>query len=60
MFGNADKNYPIQFKATATAEINQIVTEETTRALLGEIKPEDAMKNIKKRADEALAKVCKK
>jgi len=60
MFGNADKNYPIQFKATAAAEINQIVTEETTRALLGEIKPEDAMKNIKKRADEALAKVCKK
>jgi multiple sugar transport system substrate-binding protein len=60
MFGNADKNYPIQFKATAAAEINQIITEETTRALLGEIKPEDAMKNIKKRADEALAKVCKK
>jgi multiple sugar transport system substrate-binding protein len=60
MFGNADKNYPIQFKATAAAEIQQITKEELTRAFLGEIKPEDAMKNLKKRADEALAKVCKK
>jgi len=60
MFGNSDKNYPIQFKATAAAEINQINTEELTKVLLGELKPEDALKNLKKRSDEALAKVCKK
>jgi multiple sugar transport system substrate-binding protein len=60
MFGNSDKNYPIQFKANAAAEINQINTEELTKVYLGELKPEDAMKNIKKRSDEALAKVCKK
>ncbi len=60
MFGNADKNYPIQFRATAAAEMGQIRTEEQTRVLLGEQKPEDGMKNIKKRCDEALGKVCKK
>lgn len=60
MFGNSDKNYPIQFKANAAAEINQVIIEELTKTYLGEQKPEDAMKNVKKRADEALAKVCKK
>ncbi len=60
MFGNADKNYPIQFRATAAAEMGQIQKEELTRVFLGELKPEDAMKNVKKRCDEALGKVCKK
>jgi len=60
MFGNSDKNYPIGFKANAAAEIGQINTEELSKVFLGETKPEDAMKNIKKRADEALAKACKK
>ncbi|HEY9075391.1 MAG TPA: extracellular solute-binding protein [Anaerolineaceae bacterium] len=60
MFGNSDKNYPIQFNATAAAEMGQIQKEELTRVFLGELKPEDAMKNVKKRCDEALGKVCKK
>jgi multiple sugar transport system substrate-binding protein len=60
MFGNSDKNYPIQFKTNAAAEIGQINTEELTKVFLGELKPEDALKNLKKRSDEALAKVCKK
>jgi len=61
MFGNADKNYPIQFKATAAAEMNQIQKEEMTKVALGEQKPEDGLKNItRKRCDEALGKVCKK
>jgi hypothetical protein len=60
MFGNADKNYPIQFRATAAAEMGQIQKEELTRVFLGELKAEDALKNVKKRCDEALGKVCKK
>lgn len=60
MFGNSDKNYPIQFKSTAAAEINQITTEELTKMYLGDAKPEDAIKNLKTRSDTALGKVCKK
>lgn len=59
MFGNAAKDYPLQFKATAAAEISQITKEEYTKALLGEQKPDVTMTNIKKRSDEALGKVCK-
>ena len=60
VFGNADKNFPIQFKATAAPELSQIQKEEIEKVLLGDQKAEDAIKNIKKRADEALGKVCKK
>ncbi len=59
VFSSADKNFPIQFTATAASEMSQIQKEEVEKALLGNQKPEDAMKNIKKRCDEALGKACK-
>jgi multiple sugar transport system substrate-binding protein len=60
VFAMADKNFPIQFNATAASELNQIQKEEIEKVLLGDAKPEDAVKNIKKRGDDALGKVCKK
>jgi multiple sugar transport system substrate-binding protein len=60
MFGGADKDFPIQFRTTAAAEIGQIAKEELNTMVLGDQKPEDALKNLKTRADEALGKVCKK
>lgn len=60
VFSMADKDFAIQFNATASSELSQIQKEEIEKVLLGDAKAEDAIKNIKKRGDEALGKVCKK
>lgn len=59
MYGGMDKDFPIQFRADAAAEINTVMREEVGKVLLGEAETDAAMAATKKRADEALSKVCK-
>jgi multiple sugar transport system substrate-binding protein len=54
------KDFPVPTNMTAAAELGTIVLEEFEKAMLGESKPAAAAAAMKKRGDEAVAKVCKK
>jgi hypothetical protein len=54
----ADKDFGISTVTAGRAEIGAIVTEEGNRINTGEVNVKDGLANMKKRADEALGKVC--
>jgi multiple sugar transport system substrate-binding protein len=58
MYGNMEKNFPIPTRSEAAAEIGTIQREEVGKVLLGEATVEKGLSELKRRADDALGKVC--
>ncbi len=54
----ADLNFGISTITAGRAEIGAVITEEGNRIYTGEVNVKDGLANMKKRADEALGKVC--
>ena len=55
----SDVDFGIASITAGRAEIGAIITEEGNRIFTGELKVKDGLASMKKRADEALGKVCK-